>query len=260
MLVAAAPCALLWPAAMILWGPGFRASRHKHHCVQLLMALDGNLRIRRGPGEKWRICGAALVRTDTPHEVDATNLQFLLAFVDAESDLGASLLAKVSSPIHVVEDTEVQTWRNALGPPSALRFGPRKFMDMQVSPSGSADADAPSQGPANRVNVTRRTGNQAYRHFEAFGRNRGTVAITVHARVHAIRRRAPTAIGSLAPITTGLQRNDEWRNGNPSGPSRGLRRRCPLHPHGASYARHHSGRSRSPTSATKTAFADSLAP
>jgi AraC-like DNA-binding protein len=120
MLVTAAPCALLWPAAMILWGPGFRASRHKHHCVQLLMALDGNLRIRRGPGEKWRTCGAALVRTDAPHEVDATNLQFLLAFVDAESDLGASLLAKVSSPIHVVEDTEVQAWRNALGPPSAL--------------------------------------------------------------------------------------------------------------------------------------------
>ena len=68
-----------------------------------------------GPGDKWRTCGAA------------TNLQILLAFVDPESDLGASLLEKVSSPIHEVEEAEVKAWRNALAPSGAW-FGPRKFL------------------------------------------------------------------------------------------------------------------------------------
>jgi AraC-like DNA-binding protein len=120
MLITAAPCALLWPAAMILWGPGFTSSKHKHHSVQLIMTLDGNLRIRGGVGEKWRSCGAALVRPDAWHEVDATDRQLLLAFVDPESDLGASLLEKISSPIHQIEEAEVRTWCKALGDPLTL--------------------------------------------------------------------------------------------------------------------------------------------
>lgn len=39
MLISAAPGALLWPAAMIVWGPGYVSSGHKHHCVQLVMAM-----------------------------------------------------------------------------------------------------------------------------------------------------------------------------------------------------------------------------
>jgi AraC-like DNA-binding protein len=120
MLITAAPCALLWPAAMILWGHGFKSSEHRHHSVQLLLSLDGDLRVRSGSDEKWRSCGAALVRPDAPHEVDATNLEIVLAFVDPESDLGASLLDKVSSPIHEVDAAEVKVWRNALGDPATL--------------------------------------------------------------------------------------------------------------------------------------------
>src|SRR6516164_5510451 len=121
MLVATAPCALLWPAAMIIWGPGFTSTVHKHHSVQLAMALDGGeLRIRSGPGHKWRRCGAALVRPDCLHEVDASERQILLAFVDPESDLGAALLEEVPSPIYSIEDAKVKTWRDALGDPMTL--------------------------------------------------------------------------------------------------------------------------------------------
>src|SRR5262249_26092244 len=40
------PGALVWPAAMIVWGPAFTSARHNHHCVQLLMAMDGSLLVR----------------------------------------------------------------------------------------------------------------------------------------------------------------------------------------------------------------------
>ena len=121
MLVTAAPCALLWPAAMIIWGPGFRSTPHKHHSVQLVMALDdGQLRLRSGPGQNWTSCGAALVRADAPHEVDASEREVLLAFVDPESDLGAALLEEFSSPIYPIEEAKVETWRNALGDPATL--------------------------------------------------------------------------------------------------------------------------------------------
>jgi hypothetical protein len=47
MLIHPNPGALVWPAAMIVWGPGFTTASHRHHCVQLVMAMRGSLLIRR---------------------------------------------------------------------------------------------------------------------------------------------------------------------------------------------------------------------
>jgi AraC-like DNA-binding protein len=105
---------------MIVWGPGYTASTHKHHCVQLVMALEKSLRIRSGPGRKWIACGAALVRPDAPHEVHAVGDLVLLAFVDAESDLGTALLEHIESDITIVQDDTVSTWRRQLGDPATL--------------------------------------------------------------------------------------------------------------------------------------------
>ena len=41
--------AFTWPAALFLWGPGSWSDLHRHHCVQLVMALDGTLRFRQRP-------------------------------------------------------------------------------------------------------------------------------------------------------------------------------------------------------------------
>jgi AraC-like DNA-binding protein len=105
---------------MIVWGPGFSSSKHRHHCVQLVMALEGKLRIRSGAGRRWTSCGAALIRPDAPHEIDATDIRILLAFVDAESDLGAALLEDVASEIAIVPDAIVARWRRHLGDPETL--------------------------------------------------------------------------------------------------------------------------------------------
>src|SRR5258707_9846637 len=120
MLVRSAPCALLWPAAMIVWGPGYVASKHRHHCVQLVLALDDTLRLRGGPGRKWIACGAALVRPDVFHEVDSANTRVLLAFVDVESALGAALSETIESNISVVAEKTVAEWRRALGNSQSL--------------------------------------------------------------------------------------------------------------------------------------------
>ena len=58
LLFNAAPRVLCWPAALIVWGPGFFSVKHKHHSVKLVMAIEGELRIRRGPPQKWTECRA----------------------------------------------------------------------------------------------------------------------------------------------------------------------------------------------------------
>ena len=76
MLLHTAPDVVVWPAAMIVWGPGYTATAHRHHCIQLVMAMSGTLLIRSGHQDRWLKCGAALVRPDVVHEVDARSTRF----------------------------------------------------------------------------------------------------------------------------------------------------------------------------------------
>jgi len=114
MLVGQVPGALIWPAALIVWGPGYNSADHKHHCVQLVMATEGILRIRGGSRKKWIECEAALVRPDARHEVDARGVLVLIAFVDPESKLGVALSERIVDNIAPVSASEVARWRNSL--------------------------------------------------------------------------------------------------------------------------------------------------
>src|SRR5262245_34511454 len=115
MLIHTRPGTLAWPAAMIVWGPGFKATRHRHHCIQLLMAIKGTLLIRRRRGNKWLRYVAALVLPDALHEVDARNTTLLIAFVDAESDWGTALSQRVKTDIFPIPQRELSRWRLKLG-------------------------------------------------------------------------------------------------------------------------------------------------
>jgi AraC-like DNA-binding protein len=112
--------ALLWPAALVVWGPGSASSLHRHHCVQLVLALRETLRFRRRSGQRWMKCDAVLVRPDVPHEVDASNTEVLIAFVDPESELGTALLDRVTGEISALTPEQVAGWRSALGDPATL--------------------------------------------------------------------------------------------------------------------------------------------
>jgi AraC-like DNA-binding protein len=104
-----------WPAAMIVWGPGFRAAAHRHHCVQLLLALHGSLLVRGGRNKAWRKCGAVWVRPDATHEVDARGITLLIGFINAESDMGAALSQRIEGEIACVPAHQVARWRAVLG-------------------------------------------------------------------------------------------------------------------------------------------------
>lgn len=120
MLISAAPGALLWPAAMIVWGPGYVSSLHAHHCLQLVMALRGELRVRSSPKQKWTTCGAILVKPDAKHEVVARATIVLIAFVESESELGAALADLLKEDLTQISEQELEDWRAQLGDPAAL--------------------------------------------------------------------------------------------------------------------------------------------
>jgi AraC-like DNA-binding protein len=84
------------------------------------MALDGTLRFRHGPRRRWTTCGAVLVKPDAWHEVNARGAHVLIAFVDAESDLGASLAEHGVSDVAPIRSTTVAQWRAQLRDPATL--------------------------------------------------------------------------------------------------------------------------------------------
>jgi AraC-like DNA-binding protein len=108
---------IAWPAALIVWGSGFIATRHRHHCVQLVATTGGSLRIRHRAGARWKRCGAALVRPDAVHEIDASDATTLLiGFIDAESEWGAALGEAISADISCIDARRLARWRRAWGP------------------------------------------------------------------------------------------------------------------------------------------------
>jgi AraC-like DNA-binding protein len=136
------PGVAAWPAALIVWGPGFTSTAHRHHCVQLLMTLRGSLLVRSGPEEAWRKCGAVLVRPDALHEVDARGSTVLIGFIDAESEMGAALSERIEDDMACVPAHQVARWRAVLGPtPSEARaerwltkFLPRRKRAVAIHP------------------------------------------------------------------------------------------------------------------------------
>jgi AraC-like DNA-binding protein len=111
-----------WPPVLMVLGPGFATAAHRHHCVQLLMALRGSLRVRSGRKSEWRKCGAVWVRPDAIHEMDARGSTLLIGFISAESDMGAALTERIDGEIACVPARQVARWRAALGSlPDAAR-------------------------------------------------------------------------------------------------------------------------------------------
>jgi hypothetical protein len=99
MLIDLAPGTVVWPAAIMIWGPGYHTTAHRHHSVQL-MTVRGSPLIRAGPNETWQRCGAALVRPDALHEVDGRGSTVMLGFMDPESEVGGALCDRIEGALH----------------------------------------------------------------------------------------------------------------------------------------------------------------
>ena len=117
MLIDLAPGAVVWPAAVMMWGPGYHTTTHRHHAVQLLLTVRGSLLVREGSHETWHRCGGALVRPDVLHEVDGSGSTVLLGFMDPESEVGAALCDRIEGAIACLPWYQVCRWRAVLGWP-----------------------------------------------------------------------------------------------------------------------------------------------
>lgn len=115
------PDGRIWPAGLVVWGPGMRSSPHAHHALQIVLGLDGPLRARESPARRWRRVGAILVEPDAIHEVDCSVAgSVLIAFVEPESGLGGAVLGRLRTPIAFVPDRVVDRWRRILHAPSRI--------------------------------------------------------------------------------------------------------------------------------------------
>jgi hypothetical protein len=84
------------------------------------MALDGTLRFRQWQRQRWTASDAVLVRADACHEVNARRSTVLIAFVDAESELGVALAARTASDVAPIPPATVADWSRQLGEPASL--------------------------------------------------------------------------------------------------------------------------------------------
>jgi AraC-like DNA-binding protein len=109
------PPVLLWPPALVVWGPGAASSLHAHHAMQLVLTLDGGGRLRGRVRERWTDFTAALIAPDVPHEVDARGTTVIVAFLDPETEVGEGLRRRLDGPLAVLPAAEVEGWRRALG-------------------------------------------------------------------------------------------------------------------------------------------------
>jgi len=66
-------------------GPAFVTSVHAHHAVQVCIALDGTLRLRRSSTDRWQCCRGAVIAPDQPHQLDGRGAVLALLYLDPES-------------------------------------------------------------------------------------------------------------------------------------------------------------------------------
>lgn len=81
----------LWEGGFLLIG---RADglvpAHAHHALQIVIALDGMVKIR-GEDDEWHECHGLVVKPDVVHSFNCNGANGAMIFVDPESDEGVWL-------------------------------------------------------------------------------------------------------------------------------------------------------------------------
>lgn len=82
---------LVWHGRALYVGPVFDTAAHAHHAHQVSIALDGEFRLRSGPGARWRSSRATVIAADRAHQIDGRGLTMALMYLDPESSAGRRL-------------------------------------------------------------------------------------------------------------------------------------------------------------------------
>ncbi len=94
MTASSLPALILWPDSALYAGPGFDADMHRHHALQICMALEHPLRYRSRRECAWLTSQAVAIDADQSHELQCSG-QVLVLFVAPESDLQKLLVARL---------------------------------------------------------------------------------------------------------------------------------------------------------------------
>jgi AraC family transcriptional regulator len=87
-------------------------SPHLHHAIQICVALSGRLRLRPGPGERWRRHRGAVIGSNQPHQLDGSGCEVVLVYLEPESEEGRRLaVGDPGSPIQAISPAAVQAIR-----------------------------------------------------------------------------------------------------------------------------------------------------
>ena len=228
MLIQLAPGGAVWPAAIMMWGPGYNATAHRHHCVQLLMALRGSLLVRGQHDEAWRKCGAALVRPDALHQADGRGTTVLIGFMDAESEVGAALCDRIDGDITCLPSHQVYRWRAVLGWPFTEATVEHWVTHHLLHRRRPVNIDARVMRVVEHLR--QRVAVSGDLSLQLPGRGRGALILPLHSPVHRVDRRPPASIHSLASAAARVVRADPRRDCLAGRPSRGLLRRRAFQP------------------------------
>ena len=96
----------LLPPLLATRGPGARSDGHAHHAMHLVVALEGTLGVRVGPGGGVRRAAGVLTTPDVEHAIDAQGVEVLLVFLDPESDAGQALRGALTEPVRLLSAAE----------------------------------------------------------------------------------------------------------------------------------------------------------
>jgi AraC-like DNA-binding protein len=88
----------LWGHRLLLLGPGFSASLHRHHAGQIAFALGGMLRVRTGVAGQWEVAEALFIPPDQDHELVIDGDTAAFVFIEPESAECSALEERLGRP------------------------------------------------------------------------------------------------------------------------------------------------------------------
>lgn len=109
-----------WPPVLATRGPGSLRALHSHHAMHVVLALQGEMRIRTSRAGRWTTAAGVLTPPDQPHAVDTRGVEMLVIFLDPESDAGAGLRPAIAGPYRRISKAERDALARGVEDPRSL--------------------------------------------------------------------------------------------------------------------------------------------
>ncbi len=94
---------------MLYLGPSLPVSLHRHHALQVFLPLEGSIRLRTGPGARWREFEGAIVPSGQTHEADSPVARLATLWLEPNLEQARRLVPPPTrAPIASVERSKLE--------------------------------------------------------------------------------------------------------------------------------------------------------